>query len=125
MEIIKEAGWAEDEYYEINFYDNDGCVCFGWYTDRIGGEPNIDAYNSDAMINWNYANSNPSLFHRKDEKRTVRYWEPALAVCDCGEEFYLENQWLGACECPNCGQWYNVFGQWLNPPETWPYGDDW
>ena len=47
------------------------------------------------------------------------YTEPAIIRCDCGEEFYLENQYLGACECPKCSQWYNLFGQRLKPPHLW------
>ena len=37
----------------------------------------------------------------------------------------LFNQYLGACECPKCGQWYNLSGQELNPVNTWSQGDDW
>lgn len=58
------------------------------------------------------------------KERESRYI-PAIAKCDCGEEFPLENQYLGACECPGCGQWYNLFGQELNDPSTWSEGGDW
>jgi hypothetical protein len=29
---------------------------------------------------------------------------------------------MGACQCENCGQWYNIFGQELIDPEYW---EDW
>lgn len=45
--------------------------------------------------------------------------------CECGETVTLYNQYLGACECPKCGRWYNIWGQELNPPHTWSSGDDW
>lgn len=57
--------------------------------------------------------------------RSLSYREPRMAVCECGETFPLVAQYLGACECPGCGTWYNVFGQELNPVETWADGDDW
>ncbi len=57
--------------------------------------------------------------------RDLVYHEPRMAVCECGETFPLVAQYLGACECPGCGTWYNVFGQELNPVETWADGDDW
>ena len=44
---------------------------------------------------------------------------PALVKCECGEEFYLEDQYLGSCECPNCGSWYNLFGQSVLAPDQY------
>lgn len=26
---------------------------------------------------------------------------------------------MGACQCPKCGKWYNIFGQALLDPEFW------
>ena len=52
--------------------------------------------------------------------RQVRSWTvPALFKCECGFEFYLTDEYMGACECPGCGQWYNLFGQELNDPSMW------
>jgi hypothetical protein len=31
----------------------------------------------------------------------------------------LEDQYYAACQCPKCGQWYNIYGQHLRPPEEW------
>ena len=39
--------------------------------------------------------------------------------CDCGEQFILFNEYMGACSCPNCEQWYNLFGQQLVNPTMW------
>lgn len=50
---------------------------------------------------------------------------PATGVCKCGNRITLQNEYMGACECPYCGRWYNLFGQELNHPDTWRYGDDW
>lgn len=47
------------------------------------------------------------------------YVEPALARCTCGTEFALTDEYMGACSCPNCGRWYNLFGQSLRNPSEW------
>lgn len=45
--------------------------------------------------------------------------EPAKGICYCGETVYLTDEYMGACECRNCGQWYNLFGQEINNPSEW------
>ena len=43
-----------------------------------------------------------------------------LGRCSCGAEFPLICMPpLYACDCPNCGQYYNAFGQKLKNPEEW------
>lgn len=62
-------------------------------------------------------------FPELEDKGVVRYerkyTEPAIIQCDCKTEFPLIDSYYGACSCPNCNQWYNLFGQRLNPPEMW------
>lgn len=45
--------------------------------------------------------------------------EPAVGKCACGAEVELTDQYYGACECPSCKRWHNLFGQELNPPDMW------
>lgn len=52
-------------------------------------------------------------------ERKHTYSEPAVLKCDCGCEMELTGSYMGADECPKCGQWYNMFGQRLNPPSMW------
>lgn len=52
------------------------------------------------------------------------YWDPAEAKCSCGKTIELFDQYRGACECPRCGQWYNLFGQSLVDPKYWEEDDD-
>ena len=59
------------------------------------------------------------------ERRVCRWREPSSGICNCGKRIELYNEYMGACKCPNCGQWWNLFGQELNPVETWRNGDDW
>lgn len=59
------------------------------------------------------------------EKFTRHIRECPQGVCECGERLVLWDEYLGACECPRCKRWYNLFGQELNHPSTWRDGDDW
>ena len=49
---------------------------------------------------------------------------PALARCECGEEFFLEDRYYGCCQCPGCGRWYAIAGYEVNPPDEWEE-DEW
>lgn len=49
----------------------------------------------------------------------IQVREDPVGVCECGREFILSDSYLGACQCPGCGQWYNLFGQELLPPGKW------
>ena len=49
----------------------------------------------------------------------IEYTDPAIMECDCEARFPLVNEYRGACECPECGQWYNLFGQKLENPQIW------
>ena len=56
---------------------------------------------------------------REIERQRRKIKDPAHGTCVCGSEVYLYNQYMGACECENCGRWYNLFGQEIMPPEMW------
>ena len=46
--------------------------------------------------------------------------EPAEGKCEkCGATVLLMEQYMGACQCNKCGQWYNLFGNALLDPEYW------
>lgn len=48
-----------------------------------------------------------------------RYRNPDYGICRCGERVDMVNEYMGACECPRCGQWYNLYGQELKSPDLW------
>ena len=80
-----------------------------------------------AKENYEYAMAHPEVYkycYNEVVKRSWTYTEPAHGICSCGTEIALENQYRGACECPTCGRWYNLFGQALIDPEGWEYDDD-
>lgn len=115
--------WKTSVWYEVCFDDgrNNG---FGFPCDENG---KLLTDNPAALKNYQYALEHPEKFVRYNKviKREQDYKENARGRCHCGTEIELFNEYLGGCECPNCGQWYNLFGQELNPPETWRDGDDW
>lgn len=89
----------------------------------------LDNLNPAAKENYAWCMENPQEFEysfNEIKKYVTHYREPDTGTCDCcGETFELYNEYLGACECPKCGQWYNLFGQKLNHPSTWSDGEDW
>ena len=75
-----------------------------------------------AKKNYEYCMNHPEEYtysFNRVRKESYRVSDPAHGTCECGEEVYLYNQYMGACECPNCGRWYNLFGQELIRPEYW------
>ena len=55
-------------------------------------------------------------FHRIE---SWAYTQPAQGICECGHKIELIDQYMGACECPYCNRWHNMFGQQLLDPEYW------
>ena len=112
--------------YELVFYVERGGG-LGFPCDENG---NVDRSKlmEPAIKNLDYALSHPEDYPyawNEIEKNTRRYRNPASGICKCGERIDLYNEYMGACECPCCGQWWNLFGQELNNPETWSRGEDW
>lgn len=85
------------------------------------GEGNVKNITPEAVENLAWCKEHPEAFVRYGEVITIRqtYTEPARGTCECGEQVVLEEQYYGACECPKCGRWYNLFGQAILPPDMW------
>lgn len=77
--------------------------------------------NPAAYVSYLWCMQSPSSFKRfnKVVERKYRIREDAHGTCTCGCEVWLIDQYCGACQCPGCGRWYNLFGQELMPPEQW------
>ena len=115
LEIIRERESKEEIYYTYEFDRGDGSG-FTFPCDKNG---NIDL-NECNKESYDYCMQHKSEFIWKSVlKHECNYTEPAIGKCECGEEFELINQYMGACECPGCGKWYNLFGQELINPEYW------
>lgn len=71
--------------------------------------------------NYEWCKEHEDEFEVKGEFRVFKwnYTVPAEGDCICGEHIQLWDQYHGACDCPKCGRWYNLFGQSLINPEYW------
>lgn len=105
--------------YRLNFdITNDGGYAFD--CDENGRV--FDDLPKDALVNYEWCLSHPEKFIRPAyvSKYKWSYMENAVAQCShCRTQFELYDEYAGACECPKCEQWYNLFGQELLPPEEW------
>ena len=123
---FKRGEWVDETTYELQFY-YDASGGFAFPCDKEGNLL-IEHMNPAAIENYHWCLENPDKFEWsfKRVKPVTRSWrENNTGTCHCGQEMELYNEYLGACECPRCGQWYNVWGQELTNPETWSDGDDW
>ena len=112
--------------YELTF--DDGCNNgFAFPCDKDGNRIINENTSQAAIDNYNWCMKHPEKFERFNKviKRKWSYRENNSGICNCGNRIELYNGYLGACECPHCGQWYNIWGQELKNPETWSDGDDW
>ena len=125
--MIKDFKNGEEKmeiYYEVMFDDghHNG---YGFPCDENG---NVKPFSNEiAQANYEYCLAHPKKFVRYNKvvKEEYTYREYNSGVCNCGHRIELINEYLGGCECPYCGQWWNMWGQKLNNPETWSDGDDW
>lgn len=120
MKIIKERRNVEKvrysrEFTRVGWERGDGYV----FPCSKNGELNKDdKYYETWKKNYDYCVEHPDEYI--DEGITSEKWEytePAVGLCSCGNEVELVNQYMGACQCGKCGQWYNLFGQELVDPE--------
>lgn len=118
LTIIKERERKSETYYTYDFdIDRSGGFTFPCDENGVVDESKLNEY---ALDNYKKCMAHPEKFEWKGvKKHEYSYTEPAIGKCHCGEEFELISQYMGACECPNCGQWYNIFGQELLPPDQW------
>lgn len=118
LKIINPRHTEEIVDYRIEFTDADGNGC-SFPCDENG---TLLPFATDAAEkNYNNSLAHPELFAIYNKFKTYRrtFTVPAVARCHCGSKVTLENQYQGACECPECGRWYNLFGQELINPEGW------
>ena len=125
-QIIRERERKTNTWYCINFYV-EGEIFSSYICDEDGNflkDKNTECAYQNYLKNITQSIVNSNIKHYI-EKREQYYTENPLFRCDCGEEFELYNEYMGACECPKCHGWVNLFGQSLNSPETWKEGGDW
>lgn len=112
------AEWKEEQYFNLVFDDGRGNG-FWFDCDEDG---NLSPKSTEAAAeNHKWCLENPDKFVRFNKVVVLRnrYKEPAHGVCSCGTEVWLNDSYMGACECPGCGRWYSLSGQELLPPDEW------
>lgn len=123
LKIIRERSTHTEVEHYIEFTDEEGAG-FSFPCDSNGNiqfsdNPELGRAQRD---NYDYAMSNKERFTRQYAEFVTRKYtvtDNAVGKCVCGETVELYNQYQGACSCPKCGQWYNLFGQELIDPEYW------
>ena len=119
--------WVEEIIeYELVFYVERGCG-LGFPCDENG---NVDRskLSEPAIKNLDYALAHPEKYPyawNKVEKTVRHYRNPASGICHCGVRIDLIDEDMWACQCYNCGQWWNLAGQELKDRSQWEEGDDW
>lgn len=124
---FKRGEYVTDTYYELRFF-RDANGGFAFPCDAEGKMIVNENTNPAAIENYHWCLEHPEKFPYYFNKVISEEYsrrEPNSGTCHCGQEMELVNEYMGACECPKCGQWYNLFGQELNNPMAWSEGDDW
>lgn len=112
----KPSEWQESISHSLVF--DDGCGNGFWFPCSPEGKPFLTDCNRQ---NYEFAVAHPEKFarYKKVVEERHSFKANATGTCGCGEKIELYDEYMGACQCPKCGQWYNLFGQSLNPPEDW------
>lgn len=105
-------------WYELCF-DDGRYNGFGFPCDEQGNVP--EDMNPAAKENYAWCLEHPERFYRfnKVDRHEQTFRNPDHGTCHCGATVYLQNEYMGACQCERCGQWYNLSGQELLPPDQW------
>ena len=121
IKILKERH-TEVEEYKVVFFQRKGDYAGNGFEYDADAEGNV-------VFNPEYEKAQRENYERllTDEDyeapqvitRRHSYRVPTLAKCHCGAEIYLQDEYMGACECPECGRWYSISGQELKDPKYW------
>jgi len=125
MKNFKHGEEITQTTYELVFDDGKGNG-FGFPCDDVG-TIGLAPESTAAWESYRWCLDHKDEFVRAGKVvATTRTWrENNTGECTCGKRIELYNEYMGACECPFCGQWWNLFGQELNDPSTWSQGEDW
>ena len=118
-DIVRPDYHLEVTYGLRFFVDSGGGLEFPCDAD---GNVFLDKMYDCAIENYKYCMEHPEKYpYAYNKIHEYRRWvkDISYGTCHCGERVYLVNEYMGACQCPKCGQWYNLFGQELVPPENW------
>lgn len=117
--IIEPRHRVEQYEYRLIFDMNGTGGGYAFDCDKFGNV--YEDMPEEAFKNYQWCLKHPEKFVREPYVQKYDYSGivPAKAICVCGEIITLQDDYMGACECPHCHRWYNVFGQRLVDPEYW------
>ena len=128
LKNIVRGEWETETWYELCFYYDEDKSSGFVFPCRMDGTLIEEDMTEDGMRNYEFCMKNPENFAvpNEFERHTRRWRNPDRGQCKCGAEVVLHDQYRGACGCPECGRWYNLYGQELLPPDQWEDdGEDW
>lgn len=118
--MLSDRKTVEQIEYRLEFdYIPDRGSGYSFDADASGNVRFSPEYEEMQRRNYRCCMENPDYSGPHFRKRRYTYHEPATAICECGEKIALEDQYMGASECPGCGRWHNMFGQTLVDPKYW------
>lgn len=124
LKIIRERSTHTEVEHYVEFTDEEGSG-FSFPCDSNGNiqfNDDIPELGRIQRDNYDAAVADKERFTKQYAEFVTRRYtvtDNALGKCVCGETVELYDQYQGACSCPKCGQWYNLFGQELIDPEYW------
>ena len=113
---------TEVEEYKTVFFQRKGDYAGNGYQYDADDEGNVvfnPEYEKLQRENYESLLTDPNYEAPTVTTHRRTYTVPAMAKCHCGKNIYLQNQYMGACECPYCERWYSISGQELKAPEYW------
>ena len=126
MEIIRERRRVTERWNRIHFdLNSDQNSGYVFDADENWNPAFNKDYEEIQSKNYQYCLEHPEKYTMREAVEEHSWTEPAVGRCYCGNEVELIDEYMGACKCEKCGQWYNVFGQRLIDPEYWEEGNDW
>ena len=113
--FVRETETIREYSREFTYLDGEGG--FSFPCDKNG---ELEGLNECGLKNYEWAMGHPDEFSEFNHFTvSVRHFTHSHGTCSCGAKVELWDQYYGACQCPKCGQWYNLFGQSLLPPKQW------
>ena len=117
LKNYKPATYKTVVEHQLVFLDSEN----GGYAFPCDANGNLLEESPELQKSLNFCLGHPEKFDRFNELVTYRrsVKENDRGTCICGSDVELWDQYYGACRCPKCGKWYNLFGQSLLSPDYW------
>lgn len=117
-EILTERQRIDVKEHVVEYEHKDGRDK-GWYSFKTDPIKGIIYKNEMQKRNVEMLNNSPDYIGPIPRVIDRSYIQPTKAICECNSVIFLEDQYMGASQCPSCGRWHNMFGQTLKDPEYW------